>query len=66
VVTRKFKTRTLDDGDQDGDLQDVDLEQDDHEDGNAEGNDLEVGIVGENEANEDDTGESAPTASHPG
>jgi len=56
----------LDGGDEDGDLQDVDLEQDDHEDGNAEGGDPEAGIVGENEANEDDTGESAPTASHPG
>ncbi len=56
----------LDGGDEDGDLQDADLEQDDHEDGNAEGGDPEAGIVGENEANEDDTGESAPTASHPG
>ncbi len=56
----------LDGGDADGDLQDVDLEQDDHEDDNAEGGDPQAGIVGENEANEDDTGESAPTASHPG
>jgi tetratricopeptide (TPR) repeat protein len=56
----------LDGGDQDGDLQDVDLEQDDHEDDNAEGGDPEADIVGENEANEDDIGESAPTATHPG
>ena len=56
----------LDGGDEDGDLQDADLEQDDHEDDNAEGGDPQAGIVGENEANEDDTGESAPTASHPG
>jgi hypothetical protein len=44
----------------------VDLEQDDHEDDNAEGGDPEADIVGENEANEDDIGESAPTATHPG
>jgi tetratricopeptide (TPR) repeat protein len=58
----------LDEGDEDGDLQDVDLEQDDHEDDNAEGGDPDGGIAGENEAgeDEDDTGESAPTASHPG
>jgi tetratricopeptide (TPR) repeat protein len=56
----------LDGGDQDGDLQDVDLEQDDHEDDNAEGGDPKADIVGENEANEDDIGESAPTATHPG
>jgi tetratricopeptide (TPR) repeat protein len=59
------------DGDEDGDLQDVDLKHDDHEDDNAEGGDLDGGLVGENEADEageaeDDTGESTPTASHPG
>ena len=66
-------TADLDEGDEDADLQDVDLEQDDHEDDNAEGGDLDGGIAGENEAggdeageDEDDTGESAPTASHPG
>jgi tetratricopeptide (TPR) repeat protein len=58
----------LDDADPDGDLQDVDLKHDDHEDDNAEGDDLDGGVVGENEADEDeedDTGESTPTASRP-
>jgi tetratricopeptide (TPR) repeat protein len=56
------------DGDEDGDLQDVDLKHDDHEDHNAEGDDLDGGLAGENEddEDEDDTGESTPTASYPG
>jgi tetratricopeptide (TPR) repeat protein len=57
-----------DEGDEGGDRQDVDLEQDDHEDDNAEGGDPDEGIADENKAgeDEDETGESAPTASHPG
>jgi hypothetical protein len=42
----------------------VDLRHDDREDDNAEGDNLNGGIAGENEA--DDTGESTSTASHPG
>jgi len=61
-------TADLGEGDEDADLQDVDLEQDHHEYNNAEGGDPDGGIAGEHEAGEDegDTGEAAPTASHPG
>ena len=64
----ELEDKGLGDPDPDGDVQDVDLEHDDHKGDNAEGDDLDGDLADENEADEDedDTGESTPTASHPG